>query len=227
LYYETYVFRVWADVTDCPQPACVCEVKINRSEDEPQPLEFLKGDKANLGFVDFSNLKSNTNYSFTLTCKQDRSSMTETLDIKTDYGIPEAPKNINVSVASDHVQITWSPPSIPESFSYYKILLDSQVVEPKLSNNETSYKIIRDLTEGTYVIYISTCYENIQNITICSNPSDAKAPFIKATATTTPTMPITTTTTTTPAPTQKSSGVYSYSFSISTILSSLFLLNKI
>jgi hypothetical protein len=229
------VFRLWAKKTDCREPPCVCHVKIDGSEEEPQRLEFQKEDET-LGPIDISDLKSNTNYLFTLTCELDKSPISRTITITTDYGRPEAPKNINVSLASEHVQITWSAPSIPlESFSYYKILMDNKIIEPELLKSKTSYNITKALEEGKHILNMATCYINKQNAPKCSNSADAQVSFTKATttATTAPASPPTPPTAASPTPAPptpappKASGVCSYSFSIPTIILSLLFVSKI
>jgi hypothetical protein len=230
LNYNTCVFRLWADVTDCVASACVCKVRIEGSSDESQPVQFRKGQE-NLGSVVFSNLKPNTNYSFVLTCDQSQSSsVSNTLKVTTDYGVPEAPKITGASVASGDVQITWSPPSIPEaSFSYYQIYIDKEIAASNVLKNETSHKITKELKTGNHIVNMATCYKTKQGRPICSEKSDAETSFLKEDPTTTTTTSTTSTsavTITTPT-TAKSSGVNSYSFSLSIILSSLYLLLKL
>ena len=221
------VFRLWADVTDCLAPACGCTAKIEGSVDESQPLQLRK-EKKNLGFVVFSGLKANTLHPFTLTCEQGQNSVSLKVNITTDYGRPEPPQNVTVSVATDHVQISWSAPSVVDSFDYYKIVLDGNLIEANLTKKETSFEINQVWNENIYFISVSACHLNKQGLAMCSNGKDASVSFTQMTPTTsTITTTTTTETTTTNTSTSKSSGVLSYSISIPTILSSLYLLRNI
>jgi hypothetical protein len=195
-------------------------VETDGLEDEPRILKFLT-EKENVGYVDISNLESNTNYSFILTCEGE-SVVNKTFDIKTDYGRPSAPQNITAALIAKRVQVTWLPPSIPEdSFSYYKIIIDENPLSlnvsknenpPSLnvSKNETSYRMSKDYKDGMENTFIvSACYINNQKEIFCSDKNGANASF---------SIPVTIT--------PSSTGIHSYSISIFMIIFSYFFISQ-
>jgi hypothetical protein len=190
-------------------------VQTDGLEDEPRILKFLP-EKGNVGFVDISNLESNTNYSFILTCREGQSFVNETLNIKTDYGRPSAPQNITAALIDKRVQVTWLPPSIPEdSFSYYKIITDENPLSITVSKNETSYRMSKDYKEGMeHTFIVAACYINNQKEIFCSDKNGANASF---------SMPVTRI----PLPiTPSSTGIHSYSISIFMIIFSYFFISQ-
>ncbi|CAF2397566.1 unnamed protein product [Rotaria sp. Silwood2] len=232
--YATHV-QLWANVIDCPKNNCSCEVYTDKLGDNAQILTFMEN-KQDIGFVTIPNLEPNTLYEFTLNCKTNTDSATEKRNVTTDHGRPLAPQNVAAILVSKHIKISWSPPSMLESFSYYKIIIDNNPISTNIWKNVTSYEMTDDYKYGImHTISVITCYINIQQHPVCSKPADSTTKFFEPTAATATTT--TTTATATPIVTQtstativsstKSIGVHSYHISVCMIIFSLFLSSKI
>ncbi|CAF3297096.1 unnamed protein product [Rotaria socialis] len=231
--YDTHI-ELWAVLKDCPNSECSCTVNSPDLADDSYSVTFLVAPQKHIGYVQISDLKPITKYSFTLTCADVGSHPSLTIPMITDYGRPSAPANIASALNANKIKISWSPVTPSESFDHYRVTIDKAAIEVGKDN---SYEMKENYVNGiTHKIRVQACRKNKQGNILCSQskndeitffvptPPTVTPPVITAsetplTATATP--PSTTSTTTT----TKSMGVHSYSVSVLMIFLSLFFLS--
>ncbi|CAF2135072.1 unnamed protein product [Rotaria magnacalcarata] len=238
--YDTHI-ELWTTLTGCPNSKCSCTVNSPQLADDSYLVTFL-ATQNHTGYVMISDLKPNTNYSLTLACMDEDSHPSLTIQRKTDYGRPSAPKGIRSELVANKLKITWLPVTPPESFTHYKLTIDTTYED--IGKDKTSYEMEEKYADGVkHKIRIQACYKNFQNHILCSNSGDDETTFLISTVappvittsanspavTPIPTVAATTQQTATPMPvastTIKSLGVHSYSVSVLMIFLSLFFLS--
>ncbi len=99
----------------------------------------------------------------------------KTYSTRTDIFRPSPPRNTQIKLINQHLQLKWSPPTLPQGpIDEYHVIINNVKVEPPLNNTQLSYEMTEDYDSNrTYTMSVYACNTDTQNRTLCSAPKDA------------------------------------------------------